>query len=64
MIHFTFALLRPVFGVHLVVGDGADALTLAQYRAGFQPRLVGILIALGLAFFLMEAGPAARKPGA
>lgn len=62
-LNFTFsALLGPVFGARLVAaGNGAETLTLSQYQAGFQPLLVGILIALVLTFFLRETGPAARR---
>src|SRR6185369_6389483 len=61
-INFTFsALLGPVFGARLVrASEGGDAMSLAQYQAGFRPLLVGILLALILTFFLKETGPAAR----
>jgi MFS family permease len=63
-INFTFsALLGPVFGGRLVrASAGADTITLAQFQAGFQPLLVGIVIALALAVMLKETGPAVRKP--
>jgi hypothetical protein len=61
-INFTFsALLGPVFGSRLVQepdGDGTTAL--AQYQAGFQPLLYGIVLALALTCCLKETGPAAR----
>lgn len=65
-INFTFsALLGPVFGARLVTDADADGpLSLAQYQAGFQPLLVGILGALVLSLMLKETGPAAsaRRP--
>jgi MFS family permease len=62
-INFTFsALLGPVFGSRLVQSPDSDATTaLAQYQAGFQPLLFGILAAVILTLFLRETGPAARK---
>jgi MFS family permease len=61
-INFTFsALLGPVFGARLVQEGGSDALSLAQYQAGFRPLLVGILIAFALTLLLKETGPAVRK---
>ena len=62
-INFTFsALLGPVFGSRLVQSPDSDATTaLAQYQAGFQPLLFGILAAVILTCFLKETGPAARK---
>jgi len=62
-INFTFsALLGPVFGARLVqTSDSADVVALAHYQAGFKPLLYGILLALILAAFLKETGPAATK---
>src|SRR5262249_11793073 len=62
-LNFTLsALLGPVFGARLVeMPEGDPNLALAHYQAGFKPLLYGILIALVLAFFLKETGPATRK---
>jgi MFS family permease len=62
-INFTFsALLGPVFGARLVeMPEGDTSLALAQYQAGFQPLLYGIVVALVLTVFLKETGPATRK---
>lgn len=62
-INFTFsALLGPVFGARLVrASAGADTITLAQFQAGFQPLLVGIVAALVLTCLLKETGTTARK---
>ena len=59
MINFTFsAQLGPVFGSRLVeVPEGAGVL--ADYQAGLNPLLYGILAALVLTLFLKET--AARK---
>ena len=62
-LNFTLsALLGPVFGsrlVHMPEGDASQVL--AHYQAGFQPLLYGTLLALVLALFLRETGPATRK---
>lgn len=62
-INFTFsALLGPVFGARLVEVPKDDTnLALAHYQAGFKPLLYGIIIALVLALFLRETGPATRR---
>jgi hypothetical protein len=43
------------------VSEGSDALTLQHYQAGFKPLLYGIAVAVVLACFLKETGPATRK---
>jgi MFS family permease len=59
-LNFTFsALLGPVFGARLVSGNG-DALSLADYQAGFKPLLFGVAMTLILTCFLKETGPSAR----
>lgn len=61
-LNFTFsALLGPVFGLILrsVSGGGAQA-SLEHYQETFQPLLAGVVVAVGLTFFLKETGPAAR----
>lgn len=62
-INFTFsALLGPVFGARLAQSPGdTDVSGLAHYQSGFQPLLYGIALALVLAFFIKETGPARRK---
>jgi MFS family permease len=62
-INFTFsALLGPVFGARLVQAAGDDEATaLANYQAGFQPLLYGVVLAIILTCFLKETGPAVRK---
>lgn len=62
-LNFTLsALLGPIFGARLVsMPEGDAARALAYYQAGFKPLLYGTLIALVLAFFLRETGPAVRK---
>jgi len=62
-LNFTFsALLGPVFGSRLArVSEATDKTGLEQYQAGFQPLLYGIALALVLAFFLKETGPASLK---
>ena len=68
-LNFTFsAFLGPVFGSRLTAEPEGNATTgLEHYQAGFKPLLYGILLALVLACFLKETGPAARpehKPSA
>ena len=63
-INFTFsAVLGPRFGARLAQPppEGTELAALAHYQAGFKPLLYGVLVALALAFFLKETGPAARK---
>jgi MFS family permease len=61
-INFTFsALLGPVFGSRLVRStEDSDVTALEHYQAGFKPLLYGLIVALILAFFLKETGPATR----
>jgi MFS family permease len=61
-LNFTFsALLGPVFGWILhQVSAGAAEMTLEHYQTGFAPLLLGVAIAIILAFFLKETGPAAQ----
>jgi MFS family permease len=61
-INFTFsALLGPVFGARLARSpDSSDVPGLEHHQSGFQPLLYGIFLALVLAFFLKETGPATR----
>jgi MFS family permease len=62
-INFTFsALLGPVFGARLVeMPKGDTSVALAHYQGGFKPLLYGIGMALILAFFLKETGPARKQ---
>jgi len=62
-INFTFsAFLGPVFGSRLVqVSEGADAMALEHYQAGFAPLLYGVALALVLTCFLKDTGSAARR---
>ena len=61
-LNFTFsALLGPVFaGILRGASGGADDMTLVHYQAAFVPMLYGVALAMVLAFFLRETGPAAR----
>ena len=60
-INFTFsALLGPVFGVLLQRVAGGTTFGLDDYQAAFSPLLIGVAIAVILAVFLKETGPAAR----
>ena len=61
-LNFTFsALLGPVFGARLVeIPEGNQNLALAHYQTGFRPLLYGIGLALILALFLKETGPATK----
>jgi MFS family permease len=62
-LNFTFsALLGPVFGARLARSpEDTDVAALAHYQSGFQPLLYGIALALILAFFLKETGPAVKR---
>ena len=62
-LNFTFsALLGPVFaGVLQRVSGGAAQLELGHFQTAFVPLLYGVGIAILLAFFLRETGPAARR---
>ncbi len=62
-INFTFsALLGPVFGSRLTAAaEDKESAALAHYQAGFTPLIYGIVLAIVLACFLRETGPAARK---
>jgi MFS family permease len=59
-LNFTFsALLGPVFGWMLqFLSGGAKPMQLAHYQMAFAPLLLGVVIAIGLAFLLKETGPA------
>jgi MFS family permease len=62
-LNFTFsAVLGPVFGARLVRStENQDLPALTHFQTGFQPLLFGVALALILAFFLKETGPAVRK---
>ena len=62
-INFTFsALLLPVFGWRFTNASGGRSdPTLGNYQITFKPLLVGIFIAIILAWILKETGAAARK---
>jgi len=61
-LNFTFsALLGPVFGwILLRVSGGAEHLDLHHFQVTFAPLLFGVGIAVILALFLKETGPAVR----
>jgi MFS family permease len=61
-LNFTFsALLGPVFGWMLqLISGGAGSMRLEHYQMAFAPLLLGVVIAVGLAFLLKETGPAIR----
>jgi MFS family permease len=64
-LNFTFsALLGPVFARMLQrVSGGSSTITLEHYQIGFEPLLYGVALAIVLALFLKETGPAgAGKP--
>ncbi|HET8946692.1 MAG TPA: MFS transporter, partial [Candidatus Polarisedimenticolia bacterium] len=65
-INFTFsALLGPVFARLLTrASGGAESMRLEHYQAAFAPMLLGVGLALVLAFILKETGPAARARAA
>src|ERR1700758_2967097 len=62
-LNFTIsALLGPVFGSRLVtMPEGEAGQLLEHYQAGFKPLLYGTVLALVLALFLRETGPARKK---
>jgi MFS family permease len=62
-LNFTFsALLGPIFGwLFIRSSGGTSQVTLANYQSTFRPLLVGVGIAIILAFVLKETGPAARR---
>jgi MFS family permease len=64
-LNFTFsALLGPVFGLLLQrASGGATQMDLSHFQSAFSPLLVGVAIAIVLAFFLKETGPAGRRSG-
>jgi sugar phosphate permease len=56
------ALLGPVFARMLMpAGDAGGPITTAAYQTTFVPMLYGVGIAVVLAFFLKETGPAGRE---
>jgi len=66
-INFTFsALLGPIFGWRFMNATGGAATpTLRDYQTTFSPLLLGVFIAIILAWILKETGSAAqRQPGA
>jgi len=63
-INFTFsAVLGPVFaGALLKAAEGAEAPGLVHYQSAFGPMLIGVVLAIVLAFALKETGSAAATP--
>ena len=61
-LNFTFsALLGPVFGWMLqLLSGGARTMQLEHYQMAFAPLLLGVVVAIGLAFCLKETGSAIR----
>jgi len=61
-LNFTFsALLGPVFGWILqLLSGGTSPMQLEHYQMAFAPLLLGVVIAIALAFLLKETGPAIR----
>ena len=62
-LNFTFsALLGPVFGgiLRRVAGDQSP-MRLEHYQTAFAPLLLGVALAVVLAFVLRETGTAGRK---
>ena len=61
-LNFTFsALLGPVFGWMLqLLSGGAKTMQLEHYQMAFAPLLLGVVLAIGLAFCLKETGSAIR----
>jgi MFS family permease len=62
-LNFTFsALLGPVFAWRFMTASGgAPAPTLSDYQTTFSPLLVGVFIAIILAWILKETGPAVQS---
>lgn len=62
-LNFTFsALLGPVFGWILQhISGGARPMEKGHYQAAFAPLLVGVAVAIVLAFLLKETGSAAKE---
>jgi len=64
-LNFTFsALLGPVFGwmLHRAGGDATE-FGLEHYQTAFAPLLIGVGVAIVLALWLRETGPAAQDNG-
>jgi MFS family permease len=61
-LNFTFsALLGPVFGWILqLLSGGARTMQLEHYQMAFAPLLLGVVMAIGMAFCLKETGSAIR----
>jgi len=61
-LNFTFsALLGPIFAWVLQhLSGGSGVMLLEHYQMAFAPLLLGVAIAIALAFLLKETGPAAR----
>jgi MFS family permease len=57
------ALLGPVFGLLLTTASDGGPRALAHYQAAFAPMVFGVAVAILLALFLRETGPAARAAG-
>src|SRR5262245_4224061 len=56
------ALLGPVFGGRLMKAAAVDsAVGLDDYQAAFGPMVLGVVLAIGLAFVLRETGPKAAR---
>jgi MFS family permease len=62
-LNFTFsALLIPVFGWVLArIAGGMAPMGLGHYQTAFEPLLYGVALAVILAFFLKETGPAGAR---
>lgn len=54
------ALLGPLFGLLLVRVSAGETRALADYQVTFEPLVWGVGLAVLLAFFLKETGPATR----
>jgi MFS family permease len=55
------ALLGPVLGTLLTHVSGGEECDLTHYQAAFAPLVYGVALAIFLALFLKETGPAARS---